>query len=79
VGGDLSIPITMQLIKMTKSICVELSLQLLYVRILTLPMSINSRWAAEAALTRADVAAAIDFAASRIISSKLKLSSVSLM
>ena len=40
-------------------------------------MSISSRWAAEAALTRAEVAAAIDLAASKIISSKLKLSSVS--
>ena len=43
----------------------------------TFPLSINSRWAADAAFTRADVAAAIDLAASRIISSKLKLSSVS--
>ncbi|CAH1984521.1 unnamed protein product [Acanthoscelides obtectus] len=34
------------------------------------PASISSRWAADAAFTKADVAAAIDFAASRIISSK---------
>lgn len=41
----------------------------------TFPASISSLWAAEADFTRADVAAAIDFAASRIISSKLRFSS----
>lgn len=36
----------------------------------TFPESISSRCAADAALTKADVAAAIDFAASKITSSK---------
>jgi hypothetical protein len=37
----------------------------------------SSRCAADAALTRAEFAAAMDFAASKIISSKLRLSSAS--
>jgi len=45
------------------------------VNILTFPCSTNSRWATEAALTRAAVAVAIDFAASRICSSKFNDSS----
>lgn len=39
-------------------------------RFLTFPESMSSRCAADAAFTRADVAAAMDFAASRITSSK---------
>lgn len=42
---------------------------------LTFPWATNSRWAAEAAFTRALVAAAMDLAASRICSSKFRLSS----
>lgn len=42
---------------------------------LTFPWATSSRWAAEAAFTRALVAAAMDLAASRICSSKFKLSS----
>ena len=42
----------------------------------TFPVSTSSRWAADAALTSADVAAAIDLAASRIISSNVRFSSV---
>lgn len=38
--------------------------------LLTFPESISSRCAADAAFTKADVAAAIDFAASKITSSK---------
>lgn len=41
----------------------------------TFPWATNSRWAAEAAFTRALVAAAMDLAASRICSSKSRLSS----
>jgi len=44
---------------------------------LTLPWSISSRCAADAALTSAEFAAAIDLAASKIISSKFRLSSAS--
>lgn len=42
---------------------------------LTFPWATSSLWAAEAAFTSALVAAAMDFAASRICSSKLRLSS----
>ena len=44
---------------------------------LTLPWSISSRCAADAALTSAEFAAAMDLAASKIISSKFRLSSAS--
>jgi len=48
-----------------------------YKKLVTFPRSMSSLCAAEAALTKADVAAAIDFAASKIISSKFRLSSAS--
>jgi len=44
---------------------------------LTLPWSMSSRCAADAALTSAEFAAAMDLAASKIISSKFRLSSAS--
>lgn len=44
---------------------------------LTLPWSMSSRCAADAAFTSAEFAAAMDLAASKIISSKLRLSSAS--
>lgn len=47
------------------------------IQVLTFPCRTSSLWAAEAALTRAVVAVAIDLAASRICSSKFKLSSTS--
>lgn len=43
----------------------------------TFPLSISSLCAEDAAFTRAEVAAAMDLAASRIISSKFRLSSAS--
>lgn len=50
---------------------------LLGVQVLTFPWATSSLWAADAAFTRALVAAAMDLAASNICSSKFKDSSAS--
>lgn len=50
---------------------------LLGIRVLTFPWATSSLWAADAAFTRALVAAAMDLAASSICSSKFKDSSAS--